>query len=76
LKGLAEQVNSMITGLGGLVGGVNDAYGVLNRDISLLEVRSRSADCTSDAECAAIIRDILESTRVLKDSLAAIENND
>jgi methyl-accepting chemotaxis protein len=76
LKGLAEQVNSMIEGLGGLVGGVSDAYDVLNGDVTLLEARSRSADCTSDAESAAIIRDILESTRVLKDRLAAIESND
>jgi methyl-accepting chemotaxis protein len=76
LKDLADQVNSMIKGLNGLAVEVRDAYWILEADVLLLGVRSRSDDCTSDAECAAIIRDILDSTRVLREKLAVIEPGD
>lgn len=73
LKKLADQVNALIEGLNFKVGGIVDNYRLLERDVLLLASRAASGDCTSDAECAAIIRDILEDTLELKEKLAAVK---
>lgn len=75
LKELASQVNALIAGLNQTVRGIEDSYRAVEMDMVLLSSRAVSADCTSAAECAAIIRDILENTRQLKEKLAAVKTD-